>query len=139
MVSNSRIPLSSKRAKESAKAKTTDRLIETSRKSSRLTQKRIVADSNVISTKIKNHAINMILDSVYNKLDEDKKNTISNSFNSVLDLSNEREGANTQKSLFSDFEWRDLKQKYKPLINWITLEPRITKKLKIIEKVHGPR
>ncbi|RCH80434.1 hypothetical protein CU098_001807, partial [Rhizopus stolonifer] len=124
---------------ESAKAKTTDRLIETSRKSSRLTQKRIVADSNVISTKIKNHAINMILDSVYNKLDEDKKNTISNSFNSVLDLSNEREGANTQKSLFSDFEWRDLKQKYKPLINWITLEPRITKKLKIIEKMAQDR
>lgn len=81
----------------------------------------------------------MILDSVYNKLDEDKKNTISNSFNSVLDLSNEREGANTQKSLFSDFEWRDLKQKYKPLINWITLEPRITKKLKIIEKMAQDR
>lgn len=37
----------------------------------------IVSDSNVISTKIKNHAIDMILDSVYNKLDEDKKNTIS--------------------------------------------------------------
>ena len=49
----------------------------------------------------------------------------SNGFNSVLDLSNERKGANTQKSLFSCSEWRDLKQKYKPLINWKTLESHI--------------
>lgn len=59
----------------------------------------------------------------------------SNGFNSLLDLSNEREGANTQKSLFSYSEWRDLKQKYKPLVSSKTLESHTTKKLQIIEKV----
>lgn len=36
-----------------------------------------VADSNTDSTKIKNHALNFISNNVYNKLDADKKNTIS--------------------------------------------------------------
>jgi hypothetical protein len=61
--------------------------------------------------------------------------TCSNGFNSVLDLSTERKGANTQRSLFKDSEWKELKNKYKSVIDWMTLTNDITEKLETIEEV----
>lgn len=54
-----------------------------------------------------------------------------------LDLSTEREGPSTQKSLYSAAEWDTLKMKYKPIIERCNLDPAIIKKLKSIEKVNS--
>lgn len=61
--------------------------------------------------------------------------TCRNGFNSVLDLSNERDSKNTQKKLFSNSEWLELKEKYKTSIDWKPLPPQIIERLKIVENV----
>lgn len=53
----------------------------------------------------------------------------------MIDLSNERQGANTQKSLFTATKWKELKDRYKADIKWVNLEPKILEELEVIEEV----
>jgi hypothetical protein len=61
-----------------------------------------------IGTAIKQHAHSVYKDNFYHKLNNTQKNSISNGFNSILDLTDNDKKKDSQRGLFTEDEWLEL-------------------------------
>lgn len=72
----------------------------------------ILKSGQSTGTKIKHHAQDLYFGKQYHKLDNVRKDSISNGFNSILDLTNNSRERNGQRSLFTNEEWLKLSSKW---------------------------
>ncbi|KAI7897712.1 uncharacterized protein BX663DRAFT_584304 [Cokeromyces recurvatus] len=116
--------------------------VNKNRRSKRVkTKKSVPAEKDTISegftqsvaSIIKERANSIYLDKAYHKLDNASKNTISNGFNSILDLSDNNEGKNSQKSFFTEDQWKTLNDLWNKKKSWKPLPSGISFELKEIE------
>lgn len=103
-----------------------------------LKEKKLPAEKDAIlksgqsaGTKIKHHAQDLYFGNQYHKLDNNKKDSISNGFNSILDLTNN--SLNGQRCLFSKEEWENFNAKWNKQKNWDRIDEDVRTKLKTIE------
>lgn len=107
-----------------------------------LKEKKLPAEKDAIlksgqstGTKIKHHAQDLYFGKQYHKLDNVQKDSISNGFNSILDLTNNRPEGNGQRSLFTNEEWLKFNSKWNKQKNWDQLDDDVQRMLKTIENL----
>lgn len=83
----------------------------------------------------KHKANNVYIGKGYHKLDNTPKNTISNEFNSILDLTDNDDHPDSQKSAFTKGEWIAINDRWNVKKNWPPLDNHIKNILKDIEKM----
>ncbi|KAG0168165.1 hypothetical protein DFQ28_000181, partial [Apophysomyces sp. BC1034] len=84
-----------------------------------------------VGTTIKRQAHEIYMGKCYSKLDQSSKDIISNGFNSILDLTDNK----NQKLPFTVAQWTKLKELWQKKKNWRSLETEISDELKHIEKL----
>lgn len=95
----------------------------------------ILKSGQSTGTKIKHHAQDLYFGKQYYKLDNIQKDSISNGFNSILDLTNNRPERNGQRSLFTNEEWLKLNSKWNKQKSWDQLDDDVQRMLKTIENL----
>ncbi|CEP11461.1 hypothetical protein [Parasitella parasitica] len=107
-----------------------------------LKKKKLPAEKDAIlksgqstGTIIKHHAQDLYFGKQYHKLDNVQKDSISNGFNSILDLTNNSPERNGQRSLFTNEEWLKLNKKWNKQKNWDQLDDDVQRMLKKIENL----
>ncbi|CAO3646502.1 unnamed protein product [Mucor hiemalis] len=107
-----------------------------------LKEKKLPAEKDAIlksgqstGTKIKHRAQNLYFGNQYHKLDNVQKGSISNGFNSILDLTNNSPERNSQRSVFTNEEWLKLNSIWNKLKNWDQLDDDVQRMLKTIENL----
>ncbi|KAI9476369.1 MAG: hypothetical protein EXX96DRAFT_576920 [Benjaminiella poitrasii] len=129
-------------ASDVASSSDTDNNVETTRPTKKMKKTTIMPDENdkvlvgfekSVASMIKKHAHTIYEGKSYHKLNDSQKNSISNAFNSILDLTDNDTNDDSQRSLFTDSQWLDLKRLMSKQKTWTPLDNAIQKKLKIIE------
>ncbi|KAG1417628.1 hypothetical protein G6F58_005424 [Rhizopus delemar] len=88
-----------------------------------------------IGTAIKQHAHSVYKDNFYHKLNNTQKNSISNGFNSILDLTDNDKEKHSQRGLFTEDEWLELNRLWNKQKKWTPINKDIQKELKYIEQL----
>ncbi|KAG1467619.1 hypothetical protein G6F56_004309 [Rhizopus delemar] len=88
-----------------------------------------------VASMIKYHAHQTHMNKKYSELDNYAKNSVSNGFNSILDLTENNVHPLNQKAIFTDEQWKQLNHAWNKRINWNPISKGFTEELKEIEKL----
>ncbi|KAI8058712.1 hypothetical protein BDF21DRAFT_467560 [Thamnidium elegans] len=72
----------------------------------------------------------------FSELNTLEKITVSNGFNSILDLTDNNDDSVSQKTLFTKEQWEELNNLYNKKIKWNPIDSEIAQELQEIEKVN---
>ncbi|KAG2229673.1 hypothetical protein INT48_008905 [Thamnidium elegans] len=85
---------------------------------------------------IKLKAHNTFMGKKFSELNTLEKITVSNGFNSILDLTDNNDDSVSQKTLFTKEQWEELNNLYNKKIKWNPIDSEIAQELQEIEKVN---
>ncbi|RCH87179.1 hypothetical protein CU098_006789 [Rhizopus stolonifer] len=80
-----------------------------------------------VASMIKYHAHQTHMNKKYSELDNYAKNSVSNGFNSILDLTENNVHPLNQKAIFTDEQWKQLNHAWNKRINWNPIKGKVNK------------